>query len=172
MLMRPELYRMARRQLAGERNGHSIQSSSLVQETQLRLLQADVPWKDRIHFLAAAAQVMRHILVDHARRKRRGKRAGLTKDISIDTAQALTRPLEIEHLLLIDLTLQRLFALDERKGRVFEMRFFGGLEVEEVAQVLGVSGITVIRDWNFARAWLRRELGRGEAGTGGTMATG
>jgi RNA polymerase sigma factor (TIGR02999 family) len=135
-----------------------MQPSSLVQEAFLRLLPgAGAEWQNRAHFFAAASQVMRHVLVDYARERRRAKRGGAAVHIPVDAAVVLS-PEQVEHIVALDLALQRLAKSDERKSRVFEMRFFGGLSVEEAAEVLGVAPNTVIRDWNFARAWLRREL--------------
>jgi RNA polymerase sigma-70 factor, ECF subfamily len=160
-LVRAELTRLARHHLAREGRRDAMQPSSLVQEAFLRLLPgADVPWQSRAHFFAVASQVMRHVLVDHARERLRQKRGGGAVHVPIDAAVVLS-PQQIEHIVAIDLALQRLAVTDERKSRVFEMRFFGGLTVDEVAEVLGVSPNTVIRDWTFARAWLRRELGGG-----------
>ena len=164
-LIHAELHRLARRHLGRERKNHTMQPSSLVQETFLRLLPgADVGWRDRAHFFAVASQVMRHILVDYARERRRAKRGGAAVHIPVDAAVVLS-PEQVEQIVAVDLALQRLAKADERKSKVFEMRFFGGLSVEETAEVLGVATNTVIRDWNFARAWLRRELGG--AGTAG-----
>jgi len=157
-LIRTELYRLARRHLGRENKNHAMQPSSLVQEAFLRLLPgAGAEWQNRAHFFAAASQVMRHVLVDYARERRRAKRGGAAVHIPVDAAVVLS-PEQVEHIVALDLALQRLAKSDERKSRVFEMRFFGGLSVEEAAEVLGVAPNTVIRDWNFARAWLRREL--------------
>ena len=157
-LIRTELYRLARRHLGRENKNHAMQPSSLVQEAFLRLLPgAGVEWENRAHFFAVASQVMRHVLVDYARDRRRAKRGGAAVHIPVDAAVVLS-PEQVEHIVALDLALQRLAKSDERKSRVFEMRFFGGLSVEEAAEVLGVAPNTVIRDWNFARAWLRREL--------------
>jgi len=157
-LIRTELYRLARRHLGRENKNHAMQPSSLVQEAFLRLLPgAGVEWENRAHFFAVASQVMRHVLVDYARERRRAKRGGAAVHIPVDAAVVLS-PEQVEHIVALDLALQRLAKSDERKSRVFEMRFFGGLSVEEAAEVLGVAPNTVIRDWNFARAWLRREL--------------
>jgi RNA polymerase sigma factor (TIGR02999 family) len=129
----------------------------------LRLLPvSDTEWQSRAHFLAVASQVMRHVLVDYARQRRRVKRGGGTVHIPIIAAVILS-PEQVEHVIEVDLALQRLAKADERKSKVFEMRFFGGLSPEETAAVLGVSPNTVTRDWNFARAWLRRELTGAEA---------
>jgi RNA polymerase sigma factor (TIGR02999 family) len=159
-LIRAELHRLARRHLGHERKNHFMQPSSLVQEAFLRLLPGvDAGWRDRVHFFAVASQVMRHVLVDYARQKRREKRGGGAVHIPVDAAVVLS-PDQVEEIVGLDLALQRLAATDERKSKVFEMRFFGGLSVEEIAEVLGIAPNTVIRDWDFARAWLRRELGR------------
>jgi len=159
-LIQPELHRLARRHLGRERKDHSMQPSSLVQEAFLRLLPgAGAGWRDRAHFFAVASQVMRHVLVDYAREKRRQKRGAGAVHIPVDAAVVLSAD-QVEEIVGLDLALQRLATTDERKSRVFEMRFFGGLSVEETADVLGVAPNTVIRDWDFARAWLRRELGR------------
>jgi len=157
-LIRAELLRLARRHLGRERKDHSMQPSSLVQEAFLRLLPGvDAGWRDRAHFFAVASQVMRHILVDYAREKRREKRGGGAVHIPVDAAVVLSSD-QVEEIVGLDLALQRLAKTDERKSKVFEMRFFGGLRVDETAEVLRVAPNTVIRDWNFARAWLRREL--------------
>jgi RNA polymerase sigma factor (TIGR02999 family) len=159
--IRRELRAIARRHLAGEPRDQSMEASSLLNETVLRLLSAhQIDWQNRAHFFGVASQVMRHVLVDHARRKRRLKRGGPIRDAPIDAATALTSD-QLEEVIAVDLALQRLAQRDERKSKVFEMRFFGGLTVEETASALGVSENTVIRDWSFARAWLRRELGAG-----------
>jgi RNA polymerase sigma-70 factor (ECF subfamily) len=158
-LVREELRRLARRHLGGEANGHSIQPSSLVQEAFLRLIpHRAAGWQNRAHFFAVASQVMRHVLVDYARARRRMKRRGAAVHVPIDAAVVLS-PDQVEQIVAVDLALQRLAQTDERKSRVLEMRFFGGLSVDETAEALGVAPNTVIRDWNFARAWLRRELG-------------
>lgn len=158
-LIRAHLHRLARRQIARERKNHTIQPSSLVQEAFLRLLpSADAGWRNRVHFFAVASQVMRHVLVDHARERLREKRGGGAVHIPIEEAVVLSSD-QLEQIAALDLALQRLAKHDERKSSVFEMRFFGGLSVDEVAEALGVAPNTVIRDWSFARAWLRRELG-------------
>ena len=170
-LIRTELYRLARRHLGRENKNHAMQPSSLVQEAFLRLLPgAGVEWENRAHFFAVASQVMRHVLVDYARERRRAKRGGAAVHIPVDAAVVLS-PEQVEHIVALDLALQRLAKSDERKSRVFEMRFFGGLSVEEAAEVLGVAPNTVIRDWNFARAWLRRELSGAGTTDCGPMAT-
>jgi RNA polymerase sigma factor (TIGR02999 family) len=168
-LIRTELHRLARRHLGRERKNHTMQPSSLVQETFLRLLPGvDAGWRNRAHFFAVASQVMRHVLVDYARERRRVKRGGGAAHIPIDAGVILSSG-QVEQIVAVDLALQRLAKVDERKGRVLEMRFFGGLSVEETAEVLGVAPNTVIRDWNFARAWLRRELRGAGTADSGTM---
>jgi RNA polymerase sigma factor (TIGR02999 family) len=147
-----------------------MQPSSLVQEAFLRLLPgADAGWRNRAHFFAVASQVMRHVLVDYARQRRRVKRGAGAVHVPVEAAVVLSSE-QVEQVVAVDLALQRLAKVDERKSRVFEMRFFGGLSVEETAEVLGVATNTVIRDWNFARAWLRRELGGAGTADCGPMA--
>lgn len=166
-LIRPELYRLARLHLGRER-ANCMQPSSLIQEAFLRLLpHAGTGWNDRAHFLAAASRVMRHVLVDYARERRRIKRGGGAVHICVDATVVLSTD-QVEQVVAVDLALQRLAEADARKAHVFEMRFFGGMSVEETAEVLGVAPNTVIRDWEFARAWLSRELrgaGRADGGT-------
>jgi RNA polymerase sigma-70 factor (ECF subfamily) len=170
-LIRAELHQLARRHLGRERKNHAMQPSSLVQEAFLRLLPgADPGWRDRAHFFAAASQVMRHVLVDHAREMRRLKRGANAVHIPVDLAVVLS-PGQVDEIVAVDMALQRLAQEDPRKGRVFEMRFFGGMSVEETAEVLGVAPNTVIRDWSFARAWLRRELRSARIADSGTFAT-
>jgi RNA polymerase sigma factor (TIGR02999 family) len=160
-LISAELNRLARCHLGRERKNHTLQPSSLVQEAFLRLLpNRNIDWRNRAHFFAVASQVMRHVLVDYARERQRGKRGGGAVHIPLDAAVVLS-PDQVEHIVAVDLALERLAKTDERKSRVLEMRFFGGLSVEETAEALGVAPNTVIRDWHFARAWLRRELGDG-----------
>jgi RNA polymerase sigma-70 factor (ECF subfamily) len=169
-LVRAELNRLARHHLGRERQHQQMQPSSLVQEAFLRLLPgADVEWQNRAHFFAVASKVMRHVLVDYARERLRQKRGGGAVHVPID-ADAVLSSQQVEHIVAVDLALQRLADIDERKSRVFEMRFFGGLTVKEAGEVLGVAPNTVIRDWNFARAWLRRELGGGKRADRGPLA--
>jgi RNA polymerase sigma factor (TIGR02999 family) len=157
-LIRGELRRIAQRHLGREKK-HDMQPSSLVQEAFLRLLpDRHIDWRNRAHFLAVASRVMRQVLVDHSRQWHCVKRGGAAAHIPVEAAEVLS-PQQIEQVIAIDLALERLAKADARKSRVLEMRFFGGLSVEETAAALGVAPNTVIRDWNFARAWLRRELG-------------
>src|ERR1051326_2271820 len=146
-LIRTELHRLARRHLARERKDHSMQPSSLVQEAFLRLIPGvDAGWRDRAHFFAVASQVMRHILGDDARQRHREKSGAGAGHHPVDNALGLS-PDQVEEIVGLDLALQRLAATDERESKVFELRFFGGLSVEEAADVLGVEPNTVIRDW-------------------------
>src|SRR5260370_18595106 len=168
-LIRGELRRIAQRHLGRERKNHSMQPSSLVEEAFLRLLpDRDTDWRNRAHFFAVASQVMRHVLLDYARQRRRVKRGGAAVHIPLDAAVVLS-PEQVEQIVAVDLALERLAKVDERKSRVLGMRFFGGLSVEETAEALGVTPNTVIRGWNFARAWLRRELGGAGTADCGTM---
>ena len=171
-LVRKELSHIARHHLGRMRTSDRMQPSSLVQEAFLRLLpDADVGWRSRSHFFAIASLVMRHVLVDYARARRSGKRGGAAVHVPIDAAVVLS-PEQLDEIVAIDLALERLARTDERKSKVLEMRFFGGLSVEETAEVLGVAPNTVVRDWNFARAWLHRELSGGGVPNRGTTATG
>ncbi len=153
-----ELQRIARRCMAGERAGHSLQATALVNEAYMRLVDARrVRWQDRAHFLAMAARLMRRILVDHARAKRYQKRGGGA--VRVTFAEDL--PLADEpgrDVVAVDEALEALARIDARKSRVVELRFFGGLSVEETATVLRVSPDTVMRDWKMAKAWLLRTL--------------
>lgn len=153
-----ELHQIARRCMAGERGGHSLQATALVNEAYLRLVDArDVAWQDRAHFLAVAAQVMRRILVDHARARHSLKRGGDALRVTFDAALAIAG--EPDHdVVAIDEALTALGLVDVRKSQVVEMRFFGGLTLEETAEALRVSRDTVKRDWTMAKLWLLREL--------------
>jgi RNA polymerase sigma factor (TIGR02999 family) len=157
-LIDAELRRLARGYMARERLGHTLQTTALVNEAYLRLVDArQVPWADRAHFVAIAARLMRRVLVDHARARGMQKRGAGTYTVPLDDAMAVAPPLDLD-LLLLDRALDALAAVDERKSRVIEMRFFGGMTVEETAAVLGVSPDTVKRDWRLAKLWLLREM--------------
>ena len=144
--------------MAHERAGHSLEATALVNEAYLRLIDAkDVAWHDRAHFLAVAARVMRRILVDHARARRSQKRGGNAAKVTFDEALVVTSE-PAEDFVALDDALEALAKFDERKSRVIEMRFFGGLSVEETASVLKVSPDTVLRDWRLAKVWLRRAM--------------
>jgi RNA polymerase sigma factor (TIGR02999 family) len=164
-----ELRRLARSYLNRERPGHSLQATALVNEAYLRLVDYKrVQWQDRAHFFAVSAQLMRRILVEHARR-RNLKRGGGVKHVALDEAvMGVSAPGIGPDIAALDTALNGLARLDERKMRVVEMRFFGGLSVEETAEVLKVSQATVMRDWSTAKAWLYRELG-GQIDEPGTM---
>jgi RNA polymerase sigma factor (TIGR02999 family) len=156
----PELRRLAGGLMRRERPGHTLQPTALVGEAFLRLVdQSQVEWQDRAHFLGIAARVMRQVLVDHARRHSTAKRGAGAQLVTLgDDIRAAGRPLE--DLLVIDDALDRFAALDPRAAHIVEMRVFGGLTVEEIAEALGVSKRTIDHDWAVARMWLARELGR------------
>jgi RNA polymerase sigma factor (TIGR02999 family) len=157
-LVHLELRRMARRCMRGERRDHTLQATGLVNECYLRLVDARrVEWRDRSHFFTLSARLMRRILVDLARERQAAKRGAGAVHVTSRDPQPMLRPDRI--LVALDDALSTLAALDERKGRVVEMRFFGGLDTEEIAGALGISAKTVLRDWQLAKAWLRRELG-------------
>ena len=155
-----ELRRLARRYMAGERAGHTLQTTALVNEAYLRLIDVRrVNWRNRAHFLAMAARVMRRVLVDAARAKGYQKRGGSAVRVTFD--ESLPVAAAGHDLVALDDALDALARVDERKSHVVELRFFGGLSIEETAAVLDVSPDTVKRDWRLARAWLWRELTRG-----------
>jgi RNA polymerase sigma-70 factor (ECF subfamily) len=159
-LVHDELRRIARRCLHGERANHSVQATALVNEAFLRLVDVQhLDWQNRTHFLAMSARLMRRVLVDLARTRRADKRGGGAIHVTFDDATIGGVAPEPDVIRLDD-ALQALAALDERKSRVVELRFFGGLTVDETAAALEVSSKTVLRDWEFARAWLQRELAR------------
>ena len=157
-----ELHRLARRYMKRERLGHSLQATALVHEAYMRLVDYKrIDWQDRAHFFAVSAQVMRHILVEHARRINPKRGRGVQRvslDEAIDVGGGRTAD-----LVALDDAMNALARVDERKSRVVEMRFFGGLSVEETAEVLKVSAVTVKRDWSTAKLWLYRELAGGVA---------
>ena len=152
-----ELRRLAHRYMQGERAGHLLQTTALVHEAYFRLVGLDRDWEGRRHFFAVAAQVMRQVLVDFARRREAGKRGGGAVVVPLEEASlSLERA---EELIRLDDALQALAQLDARKARIVELRFFGGLTIEETAEVLGLSHATVERDLKLAKAWLQREMG-------------
>ena len=152
-----ELRRLAGHYMRGERDDHTLQPTALVHEAYLKLTdQRSVQWAGRTHFVAVAATAMRRILLDHARRHRAEKRGGGRKATLVDKL-AIAKEREID-LIALEQALVRLAVIDERKARLVELRFFGGLNIEETAAALDVSPTTVKRDWRFARAWLQREL--------------
>ena len=153
-----ELRRRAHRYMQGQQKGHSLQTTGLIDETYMRLLDCSkVSWKNRAHFFAVTARLMRRILVDHARSSNYQKRGGGQKRISLDLNQIPDIRYDPD-LVALDNALEALAAEDDRKSRVVELRFFGGLSVEETAEVLGISSQTVMRDWRLAKVWLMREI--------------
>ena len=166
-----ELRRIARRCMAGERKGHSLQATALVNEAYLRLVDVQhVNWQNRAHFLAMSARLMRRILVDYARSKGYQKRGGGAVKVTFDEGLPVVGGRD-QDLVAVDDALEALAKIDERKGRVVELRFFGGLSVEETATVLKVSPETVMRDWKLAKAWLLRELRSGSGNQARTAPT-
>lgn len=157
-LVHDELHRLAHRYMAGERRGHPLQTTALLNEAYLRLVDSSrVQWQNRAHFFAVSAQLMRRILVDVARARRKIKRGGQVVHVSWDeTLDVPSQP--GADVLALDDALQALAKLDARKSQIVELRFFGGLSVDETAEVLKVSPTTVMRDWGLAKAWLLREL--------------
>jgi RNA polymerase sigma factor (TIGR02999 family) len=153
-----ELRRVARRYLRKERPDHTLQSGALVHEAYLRLLREKTPqWENRAHFFGFAAQLMRHILVDHARSRNAAKRGAGVPRLALDEEMALSRGRDLD-LLALDDALNRLAELDPQQSKLIELRFFGGLSIEETAVVLNISPATVKREWTTARAWLQREM--------------
>jgi RNA polymerase sigma factor (TIGR02999 family) len=149
-----ELHRLAHHYMRREGVGHTLQTTALVNEAYLKLInQKNVHWKNRAHFFALSAKLMRRILVDHARSRRYAKRGGDARRISFDEMHFAAAG-KGDDLVELDEALQRLTAIDERKGQVVELRFFGGLSVEETAEALEISSVTVMREWSMAKAWL------------------
>jgi len=156
--VRKELHRLAAHYMAEERQGHDLQPTALINEAYLRLVDwKNIQWADRAHFFAMAANMMRRVLVDHARNRDRVKRGGEAIQVSFIAAAEVPAP-ESADVLALDEVLRELEDIDPRKSRIVEMRFFGGLSQEETAEALNVSLATVRRDWSLARAWLSREL--------------
>jgi RNA polymerase sigma factor (TIGR02999 family) len=155
-----ELKRLARRYMGKERVDHTLQTSALINEAYLRLVDSHtIEWQDRKHFFAVAAQIMRHILIDHARSYQYAKRGAGAEKVPIEEAESL-RIERAEELVVLDEALKELEAFDPRKSRITEMRFFGGLTVEETAEVTGLSPVTVMREWRAAKAWLHQAMTR------------
>jgi RNA polymerase sigma-70 factor, ECF subfamily len=161
-LVYDELRRIASSYMRHERTNHLLQTTALVHEAYLRLAgQENVSYQTRAHFFAVAAQVMRHILVDYARARGRAKRGEGVSSLELSDVAVISDD-RAEELIAVNSALDKLAAVDARKGKVFEMRYFGGMSVEEAAEVLRVSPITVARDWRMAKAWLRREIAPGQ----------
>ena len=162
-LVYDELRRIASRFLRNERQAHTLQTGALVNEAYLRLVDHEnIEWQNRAHFFGVAAQAMRRVLVDHARTRNYAKRGGAAQQVSLDQALDVTEERAAD-LIALDDALQALAKIDPRKSHVVELRYFGGLSVEETAEALSISTITVIRDWNTAKAWLMREVSRDDA---------
>jgi RNA polymerase sigma factor (TIGR02999 family) len=161
-LVYEELRRLAKRYMAREQTGHTLQTTALVNEAYLRLIDArQVTWQNRSHFFAVSAQVMRHILVDFARRRQNLKRGGEAETVRLDDALLVAQEQSAD-LVALDDALRTLAALDPRQAQVVELRFFGGLSIEETATALGVSPGTVRRDWSLAQAWLFKEVSKSD----------
>jgi RNA polymerase sigma factor (TIGR02999 family) len=157
-LVQPELHRLAHHYMSRERAGHTLQTTALLDEAYLRLVDnAKRDWQNRTHFVAAAAQLMRRIMVDHARERQALKRGGGTPKVTLDEA-ALVTETRSQELLALDEALEKLALQDPRKNQIVELRYFGGLTVEETAEFLSLSQRTVEREWNMAKAWLYRAL--------------
>ena len=160
-LVERELHRLAHSYMRKENSDHTLQTTALVNEAYLRLVdQRNTRWQNRAHFFGIAAQIMRRILMNYARDRQRKKRGGGAIQVSLSETDVVSVT-KVSELLALDEALDRLAAIDERKAKVVEFRYFGGLSVEETAEVLDVSSITVTRDWNMAKAWLARELENG-----------
>jgi RNA polymerase sigma factor (TIGR02999 family) len=157
-LVETELHRLAHRYMTREKPGHTLQTTALVNELYLKLVNfQDMTWQDRAHFFAISARMMRHILTDFARSRQFQKRGGAAQHVTLDEA-LIASPEQDTDMVALDEALSQLAAVDARKSQVVELRFFGGLNVDETAEVLKVSRETVIRDWKFAKVWLLREL--------------
>lgn len=157
-LVYEELHRLAHHYMSGERPGHTLQTTALVNEAYVRLIDwKNVRWQNRAHFFAVSAQLMRRILVDFARARGYDKRGGGARPVTLDEAAVVANDTGTD-MVALDEALNALAELDDRQSRVVELRFFGGLSIEETAEVLKVSAATVRRDWSLARAWLHREL--------------
>ena len=157
-LVYEELRKRAREHMRRERPGHSLQTTGLVNEVYLRLVDLNqLRWQNRAHFFAIAAQLMRQILVDYARARRYAKRGGLARQVSLDEAAIVSKTRSAEFIALDD-ALKSLAAIDPRKSQIVELRYFGGLSVKETAEILKISPRKLAREWNLARAWLHREL--------------
>lgn len=157
-LVYDELHRLARRYMSRERKGHTLQTTALINEAYVRLVdQKNVHWANRSHFFAISAQIMRRILIDHARRHLYAKRGGGAQQVSLEEVAVIT-PNASRELVRLDEALKSLAEMDPRRSQVVELRYFGGLNNEEIAGVLNISANTVTRDWNMARAWLYQQL--------------
>jgi RNA polymerase sigma-70 factor, ECF subfamily len=158
-LVYSELRRLARNYMRRERTGHTLQTTALINEAYMRLVDQKVSWQNRAHFFGVAASLMRRILLDHARTQLAAKRGGQQVQVSLSEAAGIAES-RTSQLIALDEALSNLAAIDARKSRVIELRYFGGLTIEETAEALAVSHTTVEEDWKMARAWLRREMSK------------
>ncbi len=159
-LLYDELHKQARRYLRRERPNHTLQTTALIHEAYLKLIDQNVNWESRTHFFAVAANMMRRILVDHARTKHREKRGGSKEDLPLDEALLVVSDEKTIDLIALDEALNHLAEIDEQQCQIVELRYFSGLTLEETAAALKISRTTVANDWNLAKAWLHRELTR------------
>ena len=160
-LVYTELHRQASRYLRRERSDHTLQTTALIHEAYMKLVdQREVNWQNRTHFFGIAAQMMRRILVDYARQRHRAKRGGIAEDLPLEKAALVVSEEKSVDLVALDEALTRLAKFDERQARIVELRYFSGLTIEETAEVLRISPATVKSDWNVAKAWLRHEITR------------
>ena len=167
-LVYDELRRLAREYLRRERSGHTLQPTALIHEAYLRMVdQTEASWQNRAHFFGSAARAMRRILVEHARSRQAAKRGGGVPRLSLDAADGVAAPSGETDLVALDGALQSFAISYPRQSEVVELKFFGGLEAREIADVLQVSEKTILRDWNFAKLWLQRELSSAEDGSHG-----
>ncbi|HEX8566884.1 MAG TPA: sigma-70 family RNA polymerase sigma factor [Pyrinomonadaceae bacterium] len=158
-LIYEELRRQAARYLKKERGNHTLQTTALINEAYLKLIdQREVVWQNRAHFFAIAAQAMRRILVDYARERHREKRGGAAENLPLDEALTIVSPEKSVDLVALDDALNRLAKFDARQARIVELRYFSGLSIDETAEILGVSNVTVRRDWDLAKSWLQLQL--------------
>jgi RNA polymerase sigma-70 factor, ECF subfamily len=160
-LVYDELHRQASRYLRKERSNHTLQTTALINEAYLKLInQRDVEWQNRAHFFAIAAQAMRRILVDYARERHREKRGGAAENLPLEEALQISVNEKSIDLIALDEALNRLAKMDKRQARVVELRYFSGLSIDETAEVLGIANSTVRLDWNLAKAWLKQEIAK------------
>jgi len=159
-LVQAELHRLAHRYMSHERNDHTLQTTALVNEAYLKLVEQRVNWKNRAHFFAISAQIMRRILIDHARAHARDKRGGGAIQVSLNEVAVVAED-QAPYILALDEALRQLESLDPQKGKIVELRYFGGLSIEETAEVLNVSPRTVRREWQRSKAWLYRMISEG-----------
>jgi RNA polymerase sigma factor (TIGR02999 family) len=171
-LIYEELRRLAAACMRRERSGHTLQATALVHEAYLKLMgQRNVEWHDRAHFFAVAATLMRRVLLDHARKRHTAKRGGAPHKATLEDSLLISDE-HLDDVLALDQCLTRLAAIDPQQAKLVELRFFAGMNVEEVAEIMSISTATVKREWASAKAWLNREMTRGRAGDAESVATG